>query len=259
MALAVQARAGEGERIERRLEYGLRVWKGLRVLGKTIGTVTVETGTGTHEDQPSRLLRVRTRAKLFRFRVDATTHSHVDPANGRQLAFHYLRTGSRRVESRLLFRTTGIEYHKWLPAGEPPKTAWEPLAEHPCDPRVCDMFAAFYAVRAGGLEVAGKPRIVRCVADRKLWDIAIRAVARKRVTVPAGTFDTLCLELKPSPANDYTKAIAFRGPFALGADTRLWIDPETDTLVKLTGTAHLTLPVRAEMRLLRIAKPGTEE
>ncbi len=251
--------AADAARIEHRLDYALRVWKGLRFIGRTVGSATVEIGTGACEGHPCRLLRVRTRARFLRFRVNATTHSYVDPRDGHQLAFHYLRTGSKRVESRLLFKPSGIEYHKWLPVGKPPKEAWEPLAGHPYDPKTCDMFAVFYAVQPKGLEVGGEGKTVRCVADRKLWDVTIRAVARERITVPAGAFDTLRLEIEPSPANDLTRTIAFRGPFALGPDMRLWVDPETGFLIKLAGTAHLTLPVSSEMRLLRISEPQAEK
>ncbi len=255
LAATAHAGAAQAEHIAQRLDYGLRVWKGIRAFGRTVGSVTVETGTATHDARPCRLLRVRTRARLLRFRVDATTRSYVDAADGRQVAFHYLRTGGRRVESRLLFGPDGIHYHKRLPVGSPPRMAWEPLASHPYDPRACDMFAAFYAARPGAVELGGEPLRVRCVADRKLWDVAIRAAARERITVPAGTFNALRLALDPSPANDHTQTLAFRGPFALGPNTRLWIDPDTGILVKLAGTAHLTLPVRAEMRLLRIQTP----
>ena len=253
------ARADEAEEIERRLDYGLRVWKGVRALGRTVGSVTVERGRAQVEGRPCRLLRVRTRAQVFRYRVDATTRSYLDPDDGRELAFHYLRTGSKRVESRLLFRPSGIEYHKRLPVGEPQRLAWEPLAGHLYSRGTTDMFAAFYTVRPEGLTVGGPPRTVRCVADRKLWDIAVRATARERITVPAGTFDALCLEFLPRPANDYTRSVAFRGPFALGADTRFWVDPKTGILVKLAGTAHLIVAVRAEMKLVRVterAGPG---
>ena len=261
LAAPCAAAGAEGrERIQQRLDYSLRVWKGFRALGRTVGAVTVETGEGAFGDRPCGLLRVRTRARLFRFRVDATTRSFLDPQDGRQLAFHYLRTGNRRVESRLLFRPSGIEYHKRLPAGEPPTLAWEPLAGHPYEPRIRDMFAAFYAAKVEGIRVGGPPRTLRCVADRKLWDVAFRAAARETIAVPAGTFDTLRLEIAPSPANDYTRTIRFRGPFALGANTRFWVDPATGILVKLAGTAHLTVAVRAEMRLLRVtpADAGAE-
>jgi len=252
-------RAGGEPAVERRLHYSLRVWKGLRALGTTVGSVTVEHGRGSYRQRPCRLLRVRTRAGVLGLRVDATTESHFAADDGRELGFHYLRTGSRRVESRLLFLPEGIEYHKRLAPRGSREQVWERQARHRYQRGVCDMFAAFYLARVEGLAVGGPPRTMRCVADRKLWDVAFRAVGRSRVTVPAGTFDTLCLAIEPTAANDHTKPLRFRGPFALGATTRFWVDPRAKALVKLVGTAHLAIPVRAEMRLLRIdqaAAPG---
>jgi len=250
--LAQALYAGGRPAVERRLDYSVRVWKGLRFLGRTVGTVVVEFGQGKRGEQRSRLVRVHTKAGLLGMRVDATTESHLHARTGRELGFHYLRTGSRRVESRLDFLPGRVEYLKFERRDGAKRPTWQKLAVHASNGDVFDMFATFYVGRVRGLAVGGPPRRIRCVADRKLWDVSFRAVARERVTVPAGTFDTVRLAIKATPANAYTKSLSFRGPFALGEDAIFWVEPASGTLVKLSGTAHLAIRVRTEMRLVRV-------
>lgn len=253
IGLARDPHAGEPRVVERRLDYTLRAWKGLRVLGRTVGSVSVQFGKGRLGERPSRLVRVCTRAGLLGLRVDAATESHLDARTGREMGFHYLRTGSRRVESRLDFLPGLVEYHTRARHDGAKELTWRKLAVHRSETAVCDMFAAFYFGSVGGMAVGGPPRTLRCVADHKLWDVAFRAVARETVAVPAGTFQTLRLEIKATPANDFTQSLRFRGPFALGEDATFWVEADTGTLVKLAGTAHLAISVRTEMRLVRVA------
>jgi len=234
-----------------RLDYDLRVWKGLHALGRTIGSVTMALAAERFEGRPCRVLRVRTVASAVGFDLDATTESYMAPDLGREFGFHYTRTGSPKVQSSLVFGPDQIEYRRRV-GGE-----WRALCRHPYDATACDMFAALYLARADGLAVGGPPRVARCVADQKLWDIAFRAVAHERVEVPAGTFDTVRVELAPEPANAYTRTQPFRGPFALGPDLTLWIEPARRLVVKLAGTAHLSVSLQAEMALRQMTNdPG---
>ncbi|MFP4057078.1 MAG: DUF3108 domain-containing protein [Candidatus Brocadiia bacterium] len=256
-ALAVLAGCSAAEEprppVGQRCEYQLRIWKGAPALGITVGSVVMELRHDTYQGSPCKRFRVRTRARCLGYDVDAVTDSYVTPDLRRELFFRYLRTGSRRVESKLLFHPSAIEYRRVVPSEDAGDGQWRTLARHPYEPGVCDMFAALYLAPVGNVVPAGEPSVVRCVADRKLWDIAFRAVARETITVPAGTFEVVELELGATAANEHTRSLPFRGPFALGPDTRLWVDPSRRLLVRLEGTAHLVLPVRAEMRLVRVS------
>ena len=117
------------------------------------------------------------------------------------------------------------------------------------------MFAALYLLRGGALAVGGPSQTTRCVAGLTLWDIGLRALARETVAVPAGSFSTLRIELTPAPANANATGQEFRGPFGLGPDIRLWIDPGQQILVRLVGTAHLTVALQTEMNLVRVTRP----
>lgn len=250
LLLAPLAAAGEG-RVLREADYQLRIWKGLRPVGTVVGSVTMTLREGVHAGQACRVFRVRTLANCLGIRLDAVARSTLTPDLQRQLLYEYERTGSERVESRLVFQPPHIEWHRLMPVDGSERQEWRKLAVHRYDPRVCDMFAALYLARRKGLAVGGKPQWIRCVADRKLWDIGFRAVAREKVLVPAGSFDTLRIEFETAPANSATLDTAFRGPFALGPDTKLWVDPERELVVKVSGTAHLAVAVRADMTLIR--------
>jgi hypothetical protein len=206
------------------------------------------------------------------------------PDLNRELLFHYIRTGGEQTESKLVFGPTEVDYHKLVhcDAGEACKNPdhqvasplhflngrtchcsgcnraehceWRVLCHHPSNPPVCDMFAAVYLARAEGMTVGGPARTTRCAADLKLWDVAFRPVERETVTVPAGTFDTVRVELSPTPANAHAAAEEFRGPFGMGPDTKMWIEPDQRLLVKLTGTAHMGIAPQTEMNLVRVTK-----
>ncbi|NQT85202.1 DUF3108 domain-containing protein [bacterium] len=255
LLLAVLAEGGEGP-VLGESEYRLRVWKGVRAVGKVIGSVEMSLREGAYEGEACRVFRVTTRASCLGVSLDAVARSTLTTDLQRQLLYDYVRTGSKRVESRLVFRPTGIEWRRREPVKGADRLEWKTLATHRYSPGICDMFAALYLARKDALVVGGDPQWVRCVADRKLWDIGFRAVARERVTVPAGAFDTVRIEFEAAPANAFTLQTPFRGPFAMGADTKLWVDPERRLIVKVAGTAHLAVNVRAEMALVRTAAPG---
>jgi hypothetical protein len=240
----------------RESEYRLRIWKGVRPVGKVVGSVTMALCEGTHQGQACRVFRVETRASCLGVKLDAVAHSTLTPDLRRQFLYDYVREGSERVESKLIFRPPHIEWHRRVPVKGTERLEWRKLATHRYNPKVCDMFAALYLARRNGLTVGGKTQWVRCVADRKLWDIGFRATAREKVSVPAGSFDTLRIEFETAPANTATLDMDFRGPFALGPDTKLWVDPERELVVKLSGTAHLAVAVRADMTLVRAQGPN---
>jgi hypothetical protein len=67
------------------------------------------------------------------------------------------------------------------------------IKEFEAEGAVYDPISAFYKVREMDMEV-GKPLFVRVFDNGKLYDVEVQVLKKERVSVPAGTFDTVVVK-----------------------------------------------------------------
>ncbi len=169
--------------IPERLTYDLS-W-----LGIPVGSASQEISDG---DGMRRIVsRARSNAWLSAFYpVDDRTETVLSPAGpfpGTVRSFRMVFSeGSWRRDREITFDMDRriARYHDWITGQE---------AEVHLEPPLFDIYGSFYYVRSLPLEV-GTSRWVTILDGLKLRRIEVRVVRRERVTVPAGTFDTLVVQ-----------------------------------------------------------------
>jgi hypothetical protein len=104
------------------------------------------------------------------------------PANYRLIT----REGSHRKDKEVIFdrqrgRATYVDHRGGeTREAEVPRTVFDPLS-------------SFYLVRTMDLQV-GRPLHVPVFDSKKLWNVEVQVLRKERVTVPAGTFDTIVIK-----------------------------------------------------------------
>jgi hypothetical protein len=94
---------------------------------------------------------------------------------------------------------------------------------------VYDPLSAFYAVRTMDLEV-GKSLFVRVFDNGKLYDVEVKVLKKEKITIPAGTFDTI--KVKPLLMSD--------GIFMRKGDVHIWLsDDEKKVPVKIESEVKI--------------------
>lgn len=94
---------------------------------------------------------------------------------------------------------------------------------------VYDPLSAFYAVRTMDLEV-GKSQFVRVFDNGKLYDVEVQVLKKEKITIPAGTFDTI--KVKP--------LLKSEGIFMRKGDVYIWLtDDEKKVPVKIESEVKI--------------------
>lgn len=168
---------GTGEVIQFRIGWGLvhagsswlRVKDTLRVRGRLCWELESEAASN---EVISKLYPVRDRVSSLMDVRDLTSRGLTKR----------LREGRYRKDRQFEIDPEAGQIRKLKP-GEPVKVA--PLAHH-----VQDVLSAFYWLRTRKLEV-GKVEYIHAVDELKSYTLAVKVLAREKVTVKAGTFDCL--------------------------------------------------------------------
>ena len=81
----------------------------------------------------------------------------------------------------------------------------------------------------------------------------IVAVKKEKITVPAGTFDTLQIALIPSclDKSEEVKKKKFQGLFGIKGTIRLWVDVEKKRPIRVRGIIPFGVDLNAEVDLVR--------
>jgi hypothetical protein len=94
---------------------------------------------------------------------------------------------------------------------------------------IYDPLSAFYAVRTMDLEV-GKSQFIRVFDNGKIYDVEVQVLKKEKITVPAGTFDTI--KIKP--------ILMSEGIFMRKGDVFIWLtDDEKKIPVKIESKVKI--------------------
>lgn len=170
------------------LTYNLS-WSKVFTAGTATMTVTKET-----DDQGNKLLRfisvVRSVGLVDAFyRVDDNVQSLFDPRMLAPISYTMRqRHGKRKKERDLMFnRDQGkVVYHR---------NGSEEVADIPADAQ--DALSSLYYLRTQPAFTSGTPVVINVHDSGKNWAVEIHVLGKERISVPAGTFDTIKLKTYP--------------------------------------------------------------
>ena len=277
-----------------KLTYDARVWKGIRALGLSVGESTFEVKEA--KDGPhggSILLEARAQGGALGYEVDATIESFIDPETNLPVKSNLLQKGSEPNHKQMIFEDGQAVYvkkkhcNRWKTCEDPdhiewvtrskslfgsaervrehcreescrsPKHVyWQERHRHDLDGSTYDMLSMVYVARALDLSLEGEAQTLRLVNSHDIWDVKVRAVARETVTVPAGKFRTLRIEISPKPATDDTELREeFQGLFGIKGNIKIWIDEETKIPVRIRGVVPFGVDLNMDISLTEKRQP----
>jgi Protein of unknown function (DUF3108) len=92
-----------------------------------------------------------------------------------------------------------------------------------------DPFTTLYEVRTRPLEV-GRPLVLETFEGKRRWDVEVQVLRRERVTVPAGTFDTIVVR----------PLLSFEGVFQQKGELLVWLTDDVHRMpVKMASTVRI--------------------
>ncbi len=169
---------------------------------------------------------IRSRAMSNRFvsafyKVDDRIESIVDESFTHSVNYHIkIREGSTRKDREVKFDQAEKKAHYFDYVKRRQKV-------DDIEKNTFDVLSAFFAVRRMDLRVGGSV-LVKLFDDRKKYDLEVQVLRKERVTVPAGTFDTIVI--KPRLKSE--------GIFVRKGDIFIWLtDDDTKVPVKVKTNA----------------------
>ena len=209
-------------------------WSNIFSAGKATMSVLEEKGANGE-----RLFRFLSTARSIGmvdkfYRVDDNVQSLFDPAHLRPLAYLMRQRHGKRAKDRdLLF-----DHAKGTVVSR--KDGQEETSEVPGD--VQDALSSLYYLRTLATLTDGQPVIVNVHDSGKTWAVDILVLGRERITVPAGTFDTIKLKTYPK----------YEGVFMHKGEIFIWLTDDRDrvpVLMKSTITIGSIMATLETMRL----------
>lgn len=185
-----------GEQLRYSVEYGVM----------PAGTMEIRIdGLETYEGRPAYhiVFEAETnRAVSFVYKLDTTEESYFDAE--RYHSLYYRRTGTENDRARTREYRFDQENHLRIEGDGEAK---------PASPNAVDQLAMMYYIRLIPLERGAKYKLTN-QADPGDNPLTIKVVKRERIKVPAGTFDTVLLDLDVRTDS---------GMFKKGGENRVWV------------------------------------
>jgi hypothetical protein len=209
-------------------------WSNVFSAGKA--TMSVLQEQGAHGEKLLRFLSTaRSVGMVDKFyRVDDNVQSLFDPAHLRPLAYlMHQRHGKRKKERDLVF-----DHSKGKVISR--RDGTEETAEVPGDAQ--DALSSLYYLRTRETFTNGSPVVINVHDSGKTWAVEIHVLGRERITVPAGTFDTIKLKTYPK----------YEGVFMHKGEIFIWLTDDArrvPVLMKSTITIGSIMASLVEMRL----------
>lgn len=278
-----------------KLWYDARVWKGFSFLGMKVGTTTLEVLPSDVPEWPeATLFRARARGGSLGYKLRGKVDTYFDPATGLPLLSEVASTGTEEFRKRMRFEGAEGTYLRWkhcrvgqkcrnpdhivsvkksrglfrgservrrhcrdMECGDRRHGFWQVRHEHEFDRPTFDMLSVLYVCRGMDLPLGGPGERIRIVGDHDLWDVVVRAVKREKIKVPAGTFRTLKIEIRPKPAGTGTKLRKeLKGLFGIRGKIQIWVDEARRIPVKIRGTVPFGVDLNMEISLTRKRIPS---
>jgi len=137
---------------------------------------------------------------------------------------------------------------------------WKAAKEREVPAGSLDMISAVFMTRAmmrEKLETLSFPLVDK---DR-LWLLTLKRGEERRMTLPAGTFDVVEVQLAPEPYPDEKidekKLEQFEGVFGIQGTIHLWVDTRTGIAVRIQGSIPVKFNLTAEVDVELESYSGT--
>jgi hypothetical protein len=245
----------------------------------TVGQVTMKSRVEPYE--PSLLLdpavphpvgletaRVTVHAKgdYRLYEMDTTIEMQVLPQEWPRITYNQRQEGSeKRRREVLLGVRDGVptaSYRRDTRKGAPAGTRiWKAPTSREIPANSLDMLSAVYLVRTMMQQDQTELRLP--VVDREhVWDMRVTKGGRKRMQVPAGTFDVVEISLEPAPHSegiDADNLERFEGLFGIHGSIHLFVEERTGIPVRIQGdlpVGILTLAIDVELESYRGTPPA---
>lgn len=204
-------------------------WSNIFSAGKA--TMSVLPEQGANGEQLIRFLSTaRSIGMVDKFyRVDDKVQSLFDTRNMRPLAYQMRqRHGKRKKDRDLLF-----DHAKGTVVSR--RDGIEEISEVPGDAQ--DALSSLYVLRSRGTFTNGGPVVINVHDSGKTWAVEIYVLGRERITVPAGTFETIKLKTYPK----------YEGVFMHRGEIFIWL---TDDARRLPVLMKSTITIGSIMATL---------
>ncbi len=191
-----------------------------------VGTVFMETTTGTFENTPTFVFNGRCVGRVAFYSADVRVSSHLSVGSGQSL-FHCIEQyGTERRGRRLHFdwESNIVRYVRL----QRDNTTYKLRRAVAISNDVFDVYGCAFAARRLFTNLAvGATAEVKLIEAERVFDISVSVVERAPLTVPGiGTFDAARLVFTPL---NLKKKEVFKGLLNLDRDINVWIDSSTRT------------------------------
>ncbi|MBI4577579.1 MAG: DUF3108 domain-containing protein [Planctomycetes bacterium] len=252
-------------------------------VGQASFDTRVEPGEGASGETPGAVVfEARARGGYLGFGVDATMRSSCLPEDLRPSSYRFSQRGSELVETRIDFEGGEAVHRRLVHCGgkgcalaahqvereyrrfwvgprykvrehcdgvacaAEPHGQWVELARHPLAGPAFDVLTAMYAARSFDPTVGAPRRDLHVITGTASWMYHIGVDEEADLTVGAGTFDAVRLDM---PHELVSGTGAFMGPFGLNKLLALWVDRRTRVPIRIAGVLDMGVDVNVEITL----------